>query len=192
MWSLSLKLSYLLLFWKTFRTFCWFETTLLRWIVLCCLIMGQVMWNIWGYFVSLAYTVRWKENIYRTVFSRTVERFLWSLITKINLMNFILNLTCNTVAFLWSRHLLLNYRPKRTFHQWHRLLIQLFAMTWLIFILTFNNLKVCFVIDNIFLKVIKINSYFWILALHFISRGSWLFRYSSTWIHLNKLGSSIW
>lgn len=150
------------------------------------------MWNVWGYFVSLAYTVRREENIYRTVLSWTVEMLLWSLITKVNLMNFVSTFTYNTVAFLWSWHLLLNYWSERTFHQWDWFLIQLFFINWLIFILAFNDLKACFVIYDIFFKVIEINSYFWIFAFYFISRSSWLFRYSSTWIHLKKLGSSVW
>lgn len=191
LWSFCLKIFYLLLFWETLRTFCWFEAALLRWVVLCRFIIRQIMWYVRDCFVSFTNTVRWEENVYWTVLSGAVERFLWGLIIKVDFMNFVSNLPCNTVAFLWSWHLLLNYRSKRTFHQWNRLLIQLFSIIWLIFILTFNNLKICFVIYHIFLKVIEINSYFWVFALYFISRCPWLLRYSSTWIHLNKLRCSI-
>lgn len=192
LWSFCLILSYLLLFWKTLWAFGWLKTALLWWIVLCCFIMRQIMWYVRDYFVSLANAVRWEENVYWTVLSGAVERFLWGLIIKVNFMNFISNLPCNTVAFLRSRHLFLNYRSKRTFHQWNRLLIQLFSMIWLFFIMTLNNLKICLVIYNIFLKVIKINSYFWVFTLYFISRCPWLLRYSSTWIHLNKLRRAVW
>ena len=182
----------LLVFGETLRTLCWFETALLRRIILCCFVMWQIMRNIWHNFVCLTNTIWWKKNIYWTVLSWTVVLLLRTVISKIHIMDLILNLSRNTVTFFRSWHLLLYYWSKRTFHQLNWFLIQSCTMIWFFIIFTFNYLKVCLIIWSIFIKVIEIYPYFRVLAPHFIPWSTWLFRHSSTWINLNKLRCPIW